>query len=93
MTYLLFSPFNVMTIISSFFLAEGKRISTILRKEGLKNFFEGGGLMVKGWSIFAAGDSGFLEIGIINFTSLLLFDLVLRCRPKDVSLTIFHLCL
>ena len=45
------------------------------RGEGFGNFFGGGE-----W----AGASGVLEIAIINFTSLLLFDLL-----KDVSLVCY----
>ena len=56
-----------------------------------------GGLMRKGESIFGGGGagggrggSGFLEIAVINFTSGLLFDLLLTRRLKDVvSLVIF----
>ena len=51
--------------------------------------------MRKGESIFgggggAGGGSGFLEIAVINFTSGLLFDLLLTRRLKDVaSIVIF----
>ena len=50
-----------------------------------------GGLMEKGYSIFRGRRFGVLEIGIINFTSRLLFDLLLSYRLKDVSLALFHL--
>ena len=43
---------------------------------------------------FWRGSSGFLEIAMINFTSRLLFNLLLSSRLKDVvSLGIFQLCL
>ena len=48
--------------------------------------------MENGWSIIGGRVQGFLEIGITNFISPFLFDLLLMCRLKDnVSLGIFHL--
>ena len=41
---------------------------------------------------FLEGRSEFVEIAIINFTSQILFDLLVTCRMKDlVSLVIFYL--
>ena len=39
------------------------------------------------------GESGFMEITILNFTSQLLFDLLFTYRLKDVvSLVLSHKC-
>ena len=47
--------------------------------------------MGKVGSVFGGGGPGFLEIAIINSTSRLIFDLLLRSRLKDVvSLVISH---
>ena len=55
----------------------------------MKNFFWSGASWEKGGQ-FLEGDSGFLEIAIINFTSWL-FDLLFTCRLKGiVSPAIFH---
>ena len=50
-----------------------------------------GSLMEKKQSIFRGRRFGVLEIGIRNFTSRLLFDLLLSYRLKDVSLALFDL--
>ena len=42
---------------------------------------------VNSWS----GGSRFLQIAIIDFKPLLLFDLLFTCRLKDLSLVICHL--
>ena len=42
--------------------------------------------MVNFWS-----GSELSEIGIINFTARVLFDLIFTCRPRDVVLLIFWL--
>ena len=42
--------------------------------------------MVNFWS-----GSELSEIGIINFTTRVLFDLIFTCRPRDVVLLIFWL--
>ena len=47
------------------------------------------GLDLMGWG----GGSGFIETTTLNFTSRLLFDLLLTYRLKDVvSLVLFHKC-
>ena len=47
----------------------------------------GGKRVVKFWK----GESGVLDIVIINFTSRLLFELLFRCRMKDAVSLIFNL--
>ena len=47
--------------------------------------------MGKVWPILG-GVLGFLTIAIIDFTPLLLFDLLFTCRLKDYHFFVFQLC-
>ena len=74
----------------------GKRISTILWNEvGVWKFLFGRELMGKGRRVkFWRGGVKVCRDVIINFTSQLLFDLLVMWRPKDVeSVVTFHLIL
>lgn len=75
-------------------IIEDKGFSTILRKEGLENFLEGGGLNGKGvvFMEYRGRGSGSLEIYKFYLTTLIWRTIIFVQIERCLSLILFHLC-